>query len=114
MKQFKITIITAVYNALDTLEQAILSVLEQTYPNIEYIIIDGGSTDGSVELIKKYSSRIYYWVSEPDRGIYNAFNKGIYKSTGDYVYFLGADDCLFSKDIISKVVEELIGEFRAM
>lgn len=94
MENSKISVITVCYNAADTLEKTIQSVLGQTYPNIEYIIIDGGSTDGTVDIIRKYTDRIAYWVSEPDGGIYDAMNKGILVSNGEYIYFLGADDIL--------------------
>ena len=78
-----ISVITVSYNAVLTIEQTILSVINQTYLNIEYIIIDGGSTDGTVNVIKKYADKIAYWVSEPDKGIYDAMNKGIAYSHGD-------------------------------
>jgi glycosyltransferase involved in cell wall biosynthesis len=97
-----ISIITVVYNNVNTLEQTILSVINQTYKNIEYIIIDGGSTDGTVDIIKKYEDKLTYWVSEPDRGIYDAMNKGIYKATGEWIYFLGSDDILL--DILDKII----------
>ena len=87
-----ITVITIVYNAVKTLEQTILSVLAQSYSNIEFILVDGGSTDGSLEIIKKYDHAIDYWISEPDSGIANAFNKGILFSTGEYHLILNADD----------------------
>lgn len=90
----KISIVTVSYNAADTIEQTISSVVNQTYENIEYIIIDGGSTDGTVDIIRKYEDEIAYWVSEPDKGIYDAMNKGIDVATGDYIYFLGADDAI--------------------
>ena len=92
----RISIITVVYNGASTLEQTILSVLKQTYSRIEYIIIDGGSKDGTVDIIKKYQDRIAYWVSEPDEGIYDAMNKGIRHASGDWIYFLGADDILYN------------------
>lgn len=72
-----ISVITVSYNAVSTIEDTILSVINQTYPNIEYIIIDGGSADGTVDIIEKYVDRISYWVSEPDKGIYDAMNKGL-------------------------------------
>lgn len=104
----KISIITVSYNAAATIEQAISSVVNQTYKNIEYIIIDGGSTDGTVDIIRKYEDRIAYWVSEPDKGIYDAMNKGIDAATGDYVYFLGADDALLSKDIVWGITTDIV------
>jgi glycosyltransferase involved in cell wall biosynthesis len=90
----KVTIITAVYNAQKYLEECIVSVINQSYPNFEYIIIDGGSTDDSVDIIKKYQHRIKYWKSEPDRGIYDAWNKGLSQAEGDWISFVGADDQL--------------------
>ena len=82
-----ISVVTVSYNAVSTIEQTILSVINQTYPNVEYIIIDGGSTDGTVDIIKKYADKIAYWVSEPDKGIYDAMNKGGLKTTGDFIQF---------------------------
>ena len=104
MNDIKLTIITVSYNAVATIEQTISSVINQSYPNIEYIIIDGGSTDGTVDIIKKYKDKIAYWISEPDGGIYDAMNKGIKVATGEYVYFLGADDTLIDISIIQAVV----------
>ena len=97
-----ISIITATYNRAQTLEISILSVLNQNYPRLEYIIIDGGSTDGSVEIIKKYEKHLSYWVSEPDKGIADAWNKGIIKSTGDIISMLNSDDW-YEPGIFSKV-----------
>ncbi len=94
MLDLKISIITATFNSNKTLEQSIRSVISQNYKNFEYIIIDGGSTDGTKELIKKYKSHLSYTVSENDEGIYDAWNKGINKATGEWVMFLGADDFL--------------------
>ena len=106
----KITIITVVYNRVATIEQTISSVVNQTYPNLEYIVIDGGSTDGTIEVIKKYEKDIAWWVSEKDGGIYDAMNKGVQVSTGDYIEFIGSDDCLCSYDIVAKVAKEMDDE----
>lgn len=92
----KYSIITINYNNRDGLEMTINSVLGQSYKDFEYIIIDGGSTDGSVEVIKKYESQIDYWVSEPDKGVYNAMNKGIGKASGDYLNFMNSGDTFHS------------------
>ena len=90
-----ISIITVVYNGEKYLEETIQSVINQTYDNVEYIIIDGGSTDGTVDIIKKYEDQIDYWVSEKDTGMYNALNKGFSCAQGDYLGWLNADDTLF-------------------
>ena len=90
MLQPTFSIITITYNAVRLVEQTLLNVLSQSYPNIEYIVIDGGSTDGTVDIIKRYESGLAYWVSEPDKGIYDAMNKGLQKATGDYVWFINA------------------------
>ena len=90
-----ISVVTVSYNAVSTIEQTILSVINQTYPNIEYVIIDGESTDGTVDVIKKYADRITYWVSEPDKGIYDAMNKGMGISTGDFLIFIGGASLLY-------------------
>jgi len=88
----KVSVITVVYNAVDTIENTIQSVIEQTYPNIEYIIIDGGSTDGTYEIIERYRSNISVIVSERDKGIADAFNKGIALATGEWIGMINADD----------------------
>jgi glycosyltransferase involved in cell wall biosynthesis len=88
----KITIITPSYNQGDFIEETILSVINQDYPNKEYIIIDGGSSDKTVEVIKKYADKITYWVSEPDNGQPDAINKGLRKATGDIIAFINSDD----------------------
>lgn len=100
-----ISIITIAYNAVEVIENTILSVIKQTYPNIEYIIIDGGSTDGTVDIIKKYEDKIAYWVSEPDEGIYDAMNKGIKKATGDWINFINSGDYLLDSNVILKFME---------
>ncbi|MDN5288726.1 MAG: glycosyltransferase [Mucilaginibacter sp.] len=88
----KVTIITVVYNARATIEDTILSVLRQTYANLEYIIIDGGSTDGTLEIIGRYQEKITHFISEPDKGIADGFNKGIAMATGDWIGMINADD----------------------
>lgn len=93
MQEFpKISIVTVNYNGARFLEETILSVVNQNYPNLEYIIIDGGSSDGSVEIIKKYESKLHYWVSEKDEGQYHAVQKGFEKSTGDIMAWINSDD----------------------
>lgn len=99
----KVSIITVVYNGVKNIEQTIKSVLHQTYSNIEYIVIDGGSTDGSLDIIKKYSDSISYWVSEADKGIYDAMNKGISKATGDLIGIINSDDW-YEPDAIMNMV----------
>ncbi|MEM4736741.1 MAG: glycosyltransferase family 2 protein [Nitrososphaeria archaeon] len=95
MKQYpRISIVTPSYNQGKYLEQTICSVLEQNYPNLEYIVIDGGSTDNSVEIIKKYQKHLAYWVSERDKGQSHAINKGISVATGDLFNWLNSDDYL--------------------
>lgn len=104
MNKYMMSIITVVYNNRKDIERVITSVLNQTYDNIEYIIIDGGSTDGTVDIIKKYSDSNIKWISEPDKGIYDALNKGIAMATGDYIYVIGSDDYLYDNEVIRKVV----------
>ncbi|MGL6022543.1 MAG: glycosyltransferase family 2 protein [Chitinophagaceae bacterium] len=106
----KITIVTVVRNALNTIEQTMLSILYQTYSNIEYIIVDGASTDGTKEIIKNYELRImngefpnivsFKFISEPDKGIYDAMNKGIDMATGEWVNFMNAGDSFYENDVI--------------
>lgn len=103
MFQNCISIITVSYNAVNVIEKTILSTINQTYQNIEYIIIDGGSNDGTIDIIKKYSNKISYWISEPDKGIYDAMNKGIDIATGDWIIFMNAGDWFYNKDIINNI-----------
>nr|WP_067063015.1 glycosyltransferase family 2 protein [Mucilaginibacter sp. L294] len=98
-----VSIITVVYNAASTLEQTITSVLGQSYSNIQYIVIDGGSTDGSVDLITKYSDRIAYWISEPDSGIYDAMNKGLKIANGELIGIINSDDWYESDAVVTMV-----------
>ncbi len=90
-----ISVITVVSNGEKHLEKTIQSVMNQAYDNVEYIIIDGGSTDGTVDIIRRYDDQIDYWVSEPDSGIYDAMNKAASTSNGNWLYFIGADDVLY-------------------
>lgn len=97
-----ISIITVVRNGISTLEQTILSVLNQDYPDFEYVIVDGVSTDGTLDLLKKYADSIRY-ISEPDAGIYDAMNKGISLAKGDWIYFLGCDDIIYNQSTLSTI-----------
>ncbi|NLQ06429.1 glycosyltransferase family 2 protein [Cylindrospermopsis raciborskii] len=101
-----VTIVTVVFNGGTHLERTLLSVINQSYENIEYIIIDGGSNDSTLDIIERYEHAIDYWVSEPDSGIYNAMNKGVYCSGGDYTLHLNSDD-YFSDNVIIKVIEQI-------
>lgn len=103
----KICIITVVYNGAKLIEDTILSVINQSYENIEYIIIDGESTDGTIDIIKKYEDKIALWKSESDNGIYDAMNKGIFLSTGEWVLFLNAGDTFYSDHTIEVIADEL-------
>lgn len=103
MKLPVFSIITVAYNAAKQLEKTLLSVINQTYQDIEYIIIDGASNDGTIEIIRRHESSIYYWVSEPDKGLYHAMNKGLQIATGDYVWFLNAGDMLKHNGIVMKL-----------
>lgn len=111
--KLKVSIITVCLNAESTIEQSIKSVISQTYKNIEYIIIDGGSTDNTLNIINKYKNQIYYFISEKDNGIYDAMNKGLSKATGDFIYFLGADDNL-TGDILTKIIPILKSNTQAI
>ena len=102
----KISVITPVYNNADTLSACLNSVISQTYSNVELIIIDGGSSDGSLDVIRQYKNSISVVVSEPDDGIYDAFNKGINRSTGDVIGFLSADDFLKDSNVLTKIAEK--------
>ena len=99
----KISIITVVFNNKENLSKTIESVRGQTYANIEYILIDGGSTDGTIDIIKQNEDIIHKWISEKDNGIYDAMNKGIKFATGDYIWFLNGGDMIYSNDTLQKI-----------
>jgi glycosyltransferase involved in cell wall biosynthesis len=101
MSNFKISIITISYNSARYLEQTIKSVVDQNLLDKEYIIVDGGSTDGTIEIIKKYEDKIDKWVSEPDHGIADAMNKGLALSSGDFVIFLHSDDYFVDENVLT-------------
>ena len=102
----KCSVITINYNNRDGLIKTIESVMSQNSADFEYIIIDGGSTDGSVEVINKYTDRVDYWVSEKDKGCYHAMNKGVKVASGDYVIFMNSGDYFYTNDVISEFVKE--------
>lgn len=102
-----ITVITVVFNGAKTLEKSILSVINQSYKNVEFIIIDGGSTDGTLDIIRKYEHSIDYWVSEPDKGIYDAFNKAVTCANGDWLCFIGSDDFFWDSSALASMALNL-------
>lgn len=102
----KITIITVCLNAAETIDDCLLSVAEQSYPNIEHIVIDGRSSDGTLSRVRRFS-HVSKLVSEPDRGLYDAMNKGLKQATGEYVLFLNADDRLYNSAAIAETVSEI-------
>ena len=101
-----LSIITINRNNANGLDKTIQSVINQSYEDFEYIVIDGNSTDHSIDIIKKYNSNINYWVSETDKGIYNAMNKGIAEANGNYVLFLNSGDYLVNSDVLKSVFEK--------
>jgi glycosyltransferase len=104
-ENFKVSVVTVTYNSAETVEDTILSVVNQNYKNIEYIIIDGLSKDNTLEIVNKYIDKIALVISEKDNGIYDAINKGIMKATGDIIVALNSDDMYATNDVISQVVE---------
>lgn len=103
----KYSIITINLNNRKGLRKTIESVVSQTYKDYEYIVIDGGSTDGSEEVVKEYENRVSYWVSEPDNGIYNAMNKGIFQARGEYLIFMNSGDEFYDKNVLQSIVSML-------
>ncbi len=99
----KITIITVVFNAAKFIERTIQSVINQSYPNTEYIVVDGGSSDGTADILWKYNDYIDYWVSEADNGLYHAMNKALTLGTGDYVWFMNAGDEIYDLDTLTEI-----------
>ncbi|MBC7920790.1 MAG: glycosyltransferase [Ferruginibacter sp.] len=106
----KISIITVCYNAEQFIERTLRSVIAQTYPDVEYIVVDGASKDNTVALIRQYEPRIARWVSEPDGGIYDAMNKGLRLATGDYVWYMNAGDCLREATTVEDILRQSNGE----
>ena len=98
---YKISVVTICYNVEREIERTIKSVLEQDYPNMEYIIVDGGSSDGTMSVVNKYVDKVDCVISEPDNGIYDAMNKGIKAATGDWINFMNVGDAFFSKTVLS-------------
>jgi len=106
-KKYGITVVTVVRNGERYLERTILSVLDQANNSIELIIIDGNSSDGTLDIIKRYDNKIAYWSSEPDQGIYDAMNKGVDHATGDWIIFLNAGDAFADAQVLSRLMPEL-------
>lgn len=102
----RITVVTVVYNGVETLEETILSVIGQTYTDFEYIIIDGGSNDGTLDIIKKYENNISSWISEPDKGIFDAMNKGLQRANGEWLNFMNSGDMFYNSSILRDVFSD--------
>ncbi len=111
MKKPTISIIIPVFNGKRTLEKTLRSVWAQSLPALEILVIDGGSTDGTQAIIQAHENRISYWISEPDKGVYSAINKGIRKATGEWIYILGSDDALASTDVLESASAHLTDSY---
>lgn len=103
-----ISVLVAVYNGASTVERCINSVTSQTYARTELVVIDGGSTDGTKNILECHAADLHYWVSEKDNGIYDAWNKALARCTGDWICFIGADDYLWSSDVVERLVPKLV------
>lgn len=106
-RNMKVSVITVTYNCVELIEPTIQSILQQTYSDIEFIVIDGGSTDGTVDVILKYIDKIDYFVSEPDNGIFDAMNKGLRHATGEWVNFMNAGDSFADENVISDIFSDV-------
>lgn len=104
----KVSVITVCYNRKATIKQSINSVLDQDYPDIEYIIIDGNSSDGTQAIIESYSDKITHYISEPDKGMYDAINKGLKIATGDIIGLMHSDDVFYDRSVVSKIVNTFL------
>ena len=107
MRNSKVSVVTVTYNCEQVIEETILSVVKQTYRNVEYIIIDGKSTDTTISIIEKYRNYLAYSISEADNGIYDAMNKGIYYATGEWIIFMNAGDVFASENSLNEFVERI-------
>lgn len=110
MKNPRISIITVCFNAEKYIERTILSVIGQTYKNVEYIVVDGASKDGTVQTIKKYEQHISHWISEKDKSLYDAMNKGLHMATGDYIWYMNAGDCIYDDSTLETIAGKMNGE----
>ena len=106
--QPRVSIVTVALNSRAHVGDTIRSVLAQNYPSVEYVIVDGGSTDGTVDVIRSHEGRLASWISEPDHGIADAFNKGLARTSGDYILFLNSDDWLSDPDAVSRAMEAAV------
>lgn len=107
----KISVITVNFNGKAGLEKTIKSVTSQTFQNFEYLIIDGGSTDGSLAIIEQNTDKLDYWISEPDNGVYQAMNKGIKKATSEFVIFMNGGDTFFDENVLANIEKDLTNDF---
>jgi len=103
-----ISIITSTYNAAEHLPHLIESIKEQTYKNIEWIVVDGNSIDGTIDILRENEDIISYWISEPDNGVYEAWNKVLPRANGEWIYFIGADDFFWGRDAVERIVDILV------